>query len=465
MSRVSRRDLLGGFATLPLVAIVSSPPLLAACGRRPPETPLAHLYGQQWVEGAYKLYSTKYAAVQTSADATSQDVYRVLAQKGIVALDALQSRDVPFYVRVDASARAFAIERKVPERLTFTADMTAVDRANAETSWKKARDHIHLDYEEVRRLDHALTRLLGETQRLRNAIEEGRLEQFRIVQQLAELRADAARLPYELPYQVTPKDYEEILLLLLERLDDDRARLGVIEGEVVAVGMTVRSTDTGSATMAASIRKVLLAVLEDGATKPREPLFPADQGERARLIAAARALEAKISASPEFVAWRKAEADKQLAVIGAFLQTLDAMTGLPTSALYRTVLDLWRGDHDYLGYLKTIAGLVPHGGAVARTIAEAIEYTERARQIGGTVVATLAAASNGGMASLAAEAKAQVTAQAAAQAKGVVLNTASRFALERADKQLAFFKDSAEVTKVTQLLGETDLVKRALPAL
>ena len=67
------------------------------------------------MQGAYKLYSTKYAAVQTSADETSHDVYRVLAQKGIVALDALQSRDVPFFVRVDPSRAARStIERKVP---------------------------------------------------------------------------------------------------------------------------------------------------------------------------------------------------------------------------------------------------------------------------------------------------------------------------------------------------------------
>ncbi len=130
--RPTRREILGGLATFPLIALVSSPPLIAACGSRPPETPLAHLYGQEWVHGAYNLYSTKYAAVQTSADATSHDVYRVLAQKGIVALDALQSRDVPFYVRVDAGAQAFKIERQVPERLTYTAAMSDTDRKHAE---------------------------------------------------------------------------------------------------------------------------------------------------------------------------------------------------------------------------------------------------------------------------------------------------------------------------------------------
>lgn len=463
--QVSRRDVLGGFATLPLIALVSSPPLLAACGSRPPETPLAHLYGQEWVHGAYKLYSTKYAAVQTSADETSHDVYAVLAQKGVTALDDLQARDVPFYVRVDPSAQAFAIERKVPERLTFSADMNDADRKNAEVAWKKARDNIHHDYEEVRRLDNALTRLLGQVQRIRNAIDEGRLEQYRMVQQLAELKADPTRLPYQLPYQVTPKDYEEILLLLLERLEDDRTRLGVIESDVVVVGMTVRSTDANSATMAASIRKVLLAVVEDGTTKPREPLFPPDQDERARLLASARALQAKIEASPEFIAWHKAEQEKQLAALGAFLVALDQMTGLPTSQVYRTVLNLWRGDHDYFTYLKTIAGLVPHGGALARTIVEAIEYTDKARKVAGTVVATVKAASAGSLDALAAEAKAQAAAQVTAQAKGVVLNTASRFALERADRQLSFFKDKAEVGKVNDLLAQTELMTKVIRGL
>lgn len=459
--RPSRRALLGGFATLPLIALVSSPPLIAACGRSAPETPLAHLYGQEWVHSAYKLYSTKYSEVQTSADASSHDVYRVLAQKGIVALDALQSRDVPFYVRVDTSAQSFAIERKVPERLTFTADMSDADRKNAEMGWKKARDNIHLDYEEVRRLDGALTRLLGQVQHIRNAIDEGRSEQYRIVLQLAELKADPTHLPYELPYQVTPKDYEEILLLLLERLEDDRARLGVIEGDCVAVGMTVRATDANSATLAASIRKILLAVVEDGTSKSRDPLFPADQGEKAKLVATARALAARLEASPEFTQWKKAEQEKKIAALGAFLQALDTMTGLPTSQVYRTVLSLWRGDRDYLGYLKTIVSFVPHGGAVARTILEAIEYTEKARQVGGTVVAAVKAAQGATVDSIVAEAKAQAAAQITAQAKGVLLNTGSRFALERADKQLSFFKDKAEVGKVTDLLAQTDLVLKA----
>ncbi|MDB4940552.1 MAG: hypothetical protein JWP97_86 [Labilithrix sp.] len=455
-TRVTRRGILGGFATLPLVAIVSSPPLLAACGSRAPETPLAHLYGQEWVHGAYKLYADKYAAVQSSAEEQCQDVYRVLAQKGVTALDGLQAREVPFYVRVAADGEHFVIERKVPERLVFTSEMSETDRKLAEVSWKKARDHIHTDYEEVRRLDHALTRLLAQIRRVRNAIEEGRLEQYRIVVQLAELRADPKRLPYELPYQVTPADYEEILLLLLERLEEDRAQLALLEADVIAVGTTVRATDAGSATLAASIRKVLLAVVEDGASDPRPPTFPADAGEKAKLVTAARGLAAKIEGSADFVQWKNAERDRQLAALGAFLQVLDQMTGLPTSAVYRTVLDVWRGDRDYLTYLKTIAQLVPHGGAVARAIVDAIEYTQKARQIAGTVLATARTVQSGNVDAL--------VAQATAQAKGVVLNTASKFAVDRVERQLTFFKDKLEIDKVTAALNDTGLMKQLVPA-
>lgn len=465
---VTRRALLGGFATFPLVALVSSPSLIAACGSRPPETPLAHLYGREWVHGAYKLYAEKYADVQTTADTSSQDAYRVLAQKGIVSLDALQSRDVPFFVKVAPDGGAFSIQRNVPERLMFTADMTDADRKVAEAAWKKARDHIHTDYEEVRRLDWALTRLLGQLQRIRNAIEEGRIEQYRLVEQVLELRKDPKGLPYELPFQVTGKDYEEILVLLVQRLEEDRMRLGQIEADVIAVGMTVRATDAGSATLAASIRKVLLAVVEDGSIPAQAPLLPADEGEKAKLVESGKQLLAKIEASPEFNQWRADEREKKLAAIGAFLTALDAMTGLPTSRIYRTVLDIWRGDHDYLTYLQTVLAIVPHGGKVAAVIDEAIEYTQKARRIAGTVVATVstvksAAASAQGLTSDAIVAAA--TAAATREAKGFVLNTASRFAVERANKQLSFFKEPSEVQRVTDALGQTDLMRKALPTL
>lgn len=454
-----RRNLLGGFATFPLIALVSSPPLIAACGTKEPDTPLAHLYGKEWVHGAYKLYAEKYGAVQTSADETTSDAFRVIAQKGIVSLEAIQTRDVPFYIRVDEGAHAFSVERKVPERLTFTADMNDADRKAAEQAWKRARDHIHTDYEDIRKLDWALTRLLAQLQRIRNAIEEGRVEQYRLVEQLSELKKDKANLPYQLPYQVTPKDYEEILLLLLDRLEQDKARLAHIESDVIAVGMTVRSTDANSATLAASIKKVLLAVVEDDVGPAPAALFPADENERQAMLSRARALAQKIEASPEFTAWRDAEREKKLAALGAFLQTLDAMTGLPTSRIYRTVLDIWRGNHDYLSYLQTIISLVPQGGRVAVVINEAIEYTKKAREVAGVVVATVKSAQNMTPEQLVA----QGTQIAVEKGKGAVINTASRFAMERADKQLSFFKDKLELSKVDDALKQTEMITKAMP--
>jgi len=200
--------------------------------------------------------------------------------------------------------------------------------------------------------------------------------------------------------------------------------------------------------------------VEDGSTPMRAPLFPGQEDEKVTLGDRARALATAIERSKEFARWQIEEREKKLAAFGAFLGVLDTMTGLPTSQIYKTVLALWKGDNDYLQYLKTIAAIMPRGGQVASTIVEAIEYTEKARQIAGVVVET----TKHGLSTdaLLAEAKAQVM----ARAKGsVVLNTASRFALERADKQLSFFKENAEIEKVTAMLGETELMRGAIPSI
>src|SRR4029079_7849063 len=138
-------------ATSPIVL----PPVFAACGASRPETPLAHLYGPQWVSAAYEMHGQRYLALQRGAEERSTEAYGVLAQKGVVALDALQSREVPFRIRVNDAGGSFAVERRVPERLTFTSDMTDADRAAAQASWEKAREHVHTDYEEIRRLNWA----------------------------------------------------------------------------------------------------------------------------------------------------------------------------------------------------------------------------------------------------------------------------------------------------------------------
>ena len=92
-------------------------------------------------------------------------------------------------------------------------------------------------------------------------------------------------------------------------------------------------------------------------------------------------------------------------------------------------MKIWKGDDDYLGYLKTAAGFLPQG-AVRGAMTDAIDLTDKARRVGPAV---LAAANGDGSAAFAA-------------GQGVVLNAGSRFARERVDKQLAFFETPEPVS-------------------
>ena len=66
-----------------VLSLGTAPLWLPACAHQE-ETPLAHLYGKDWVHGAYELSATKYAAVQSSSEKASQNAYSVIAQKGVV---------------------------------------------------------------------------------------------------------------------------------------------------------------------------------------------------------------------------------------------------------------------------------------------------------------------------------------------------------------------------------------------
>jgi hypothetical protein len=437
---VSRRALLGGLAAVPIVG----------CGGRPAEAPLAHLYGKEWVHGAYELYAGRYAGVQKGAAANTENAYKVLAQKGVVALDALQSRDVPFYVRVDGSAKSFSIERSVPERLMFDANMNEADRQNATNAWKKAREHIHTDYEEIRRLDWALTQLLDQTKQIRATIEEGRNEEYRLVAQIAELDKGEA-VPFELPYQVSRKDYTDILCLLLERLEDDRKKLETMEAAIVTVGLTVRSTDANSATLSASIFKVLAAVIDDAdATQPRPSAYPPTDDERAKLLADGRRLYDEIGKSEAYKRWVKIEQTKKWETIGSFLPLVDAVTHLPISSFYRQVLELWRGDADYLSYVKMLVGMAPGGKQVVKVMNDVIETTDRARKVAAQMEAVLKAGPPSPEAH-------------AAQAKGIVINTGTQFSRDRVKKQLAFFREKTDIDKVQQIVAQSRLGTLPIP--
>jgi hypothetical protein len=427
---IPRRRFALGLCALPLSGL--------ACGGRP-ETPLAHLYGPAWVSGAYEQYATTYHGLQSDAEQQSFVSYRLLAQKGITALDGLQLREVPFHILVSDVGDRFGILRDVPERLTFTADMSEADREAATAGWKKAQEHIHTDYEECKRLEWALTRLLGQLGRIRAAIDTTQDEQFKLTRQVLEVHAGT--LPFELPYQVSKKDYELVLVLLIERLDDDKKRLEAIESAVVTVGLTARSTDARSASLASNLRKVLLAVVKDAAaSEPRPAQFPTTPADRERLEASGRRLIASILKSPEYDAWQKRERDKALEQVGAILGILDQVTHLPASKVFKTFLTLWRGTDDYLEYLKLAASFVPSGTGLSKTLEQATSLTDKVRK-----------------------AKDVADSVSKGNAPQALVNTATAYARKRIDKQLVFFQDKAEASEVAEALGQTPLMSAGAP--
>jgi hypothetical protein len=453
-----------------VLTLGSAPLWLPACAHQE-ETPLAHLYGKEWVHGAYELSATKYAAVQTSSEKASHGAYSVIAQKGIVALAALQTREVPFFIRVDQGEQGFAIGRDTPQRLTFTAGMSDADRQDAQARWEKTRDHLQMDYEEIRRLNWALTTLLARLQQVRSAIEEARVEQYRLVRQITAL-AQGDKPPFELPFQVSVGDYRDVLTLLLERLDDDSKRLARLETDIVTVGLTARATDAGSGSLAANLNKVLLAVVSDAeGTSPRAAAFPLESDEREKDLAGGKEILATIQQTPGYVTWEKHERTKGFDQIGQILSLVDVMTGLHTSAVYQQVLDIWRGDADYFSYLKMLVKMLPGGSAVARVADQAIELTEKVRKVAGQVEkgVTMAGTALDEGKKLA---SGQLKLPAVPDADGVVqlakdgglLNAGSDFARSKLSKQLAFLKDAKELAVVESMMGESSLMKGALPS-
>lgn len=426
--------------------------LVVACQKREPETPLAHLYGKEWVHGAYSHYARAYATVEKSAEQKSFDSYKIFAQKGIAALDGLQSREVPFFIRVAPDVTSFRIERDVPERLTFSASMSASDREEATAGWKLAREHLHTDYDEIHRLDWALTGLLTELSRVRNAIDQGLIEQFRICRQLATLAAGGA-LPFQLPYQVTRQDYESVLRLVLERLENDRARLSRTEAAMIAVGLTARATDTGSASLADNVRKVLLAVVLDAEANAKGRALTYPQTDRGALLSRARELEARIVASAEYKQWLAIEQEKE-DVLGQLLTVLDSVTGLPTSSVYRQVMRVWRGGGDYLAYLQIAVAIVPSGTGLSGVLNDARDHTQRYR---GIITKSDRARE------LVTQAQ-QPSPERAAEIEGAVVNVATRRARKQLDRQLVFFESNDELTRVKEELSQSPLGTGALPS-
>ncbi len=462
----SRREFVRGALALPLGAFAGS-----GCAKPKAETPLAHLYGKEWVHGAYAEYANGYRRIEERAQKRSFDAYKVLAQKGVTALEGLQQREVPFFLKLSEDKKRYEIERDVPERLTFSAEMDAADREEATRTWKVAREHIHTDYEEIHRLNWAMTELLLGITRVRTAIDEGEIEIYRLCRRVTDL-LQGGELEYELPYQVTRKDYEQVLFLLLDRLDEDQARLLPLEASIVAVGLSSRATDARSGSLALNVKKVLLAVTDDAdaAGKPAPETYPDDE-ERERRLKHGRELHHTISATPEYHAWLKQEREAETAEIGAFLSLLDAATGLPTSQLFRHAMAIWNGDADYLEYLKLAASVVPGGSALGGVLKQAVATTDKARALYTKAMklkdqamalkdkATQAQAL--GEAVLAGDGE---RAYAAIEGAGLV-NVATRAARSQIDKQLVFLEDQAEVDQIRERIASSSLFKNPMPEL
>jgi len=427
-----RRQILIATGSIPLVSLVG-------CGK--PKTPLAHLHGQAWVTGAYEHYGATYARLQRDAEDKSESAYGLLAQKGVTVLDALQQRQVPFHVRVGQDGQRFTVHRDVPERLTFTADMTEEDRKRAQAIWEKAREHVHTDYAEIQRLNWALTLLLEQLQRIRNGIDAAIEEQYRLTRQLAEVKE--GELPFELPRDVDANDYEGVLVLLVERLEDDIARLETVETQILAVGLAARSTDAASDSLADNLKKVLLAVVDDAAvSEPRPNAYPSGQ-ERDEAMARGRELVAQIAASEGYRAWLEREQTAWLEQVGSFLSIVDAATGIPVSKAYGKAVNIFRGDSDYLDYLELLASLSP-SPELGKAVGDAVRLTRKVRSGVRTAEKVLEGDPS--------------------QALGALVNTGTKQARKQLDKQLSFFEDRAELDEVTERLGATGLMSRALPA-
>ncbi|MCA9619241.1 MAG: hypothetical protein KC731_09465 [Myxococcales bacterium] len=420
---------------------------LVGCG--PPRPPLAHLHGDAWVSGAYEHYGAAYQALQRDAEEKSQGAYAMLAQRGISALDGLQQREVPFYVRIDEGGTALSVSRQVPERLTFTAGMSDEERAQATAAWEKAREHIHTDYAEIKRLDWALTALLAQVQRLRHAIDQAIVEQYRLTRQRAEV--DRGELPFELPSGVTAAAYGEVLVLLVERLEDDRGRLEMMETQLLTIALVARSADEGSASLSQNLRLVLLAVQEDSAAAELRPNDNPTGALREERLAKGREIVARVGASPDYAAWLEREESAWIEQLGSFLQIVDQATGIPISAAYGQAVTVLRGDADYLDYLELVAAFSP-SPELGKAIRKGIGLSKQVREVVHTVGEV-------------GERLRKSPEEALRGQLGALVNVGTARARAQLDKQLSFFETPDELRAVTEELDATGLMKRALPRL
>jgi hypothetical protein len=404
------------------------------------DTPLAHLYGQDWVRGVYRLYAGGYADLESKSKASSKEAYGIVKKKGIGSLEALQSREVPFLYRAADDGDSYNIVRDVPERLTLTADMSEKERAQAQEAWQKAREHLHTDYAEIRKLNRATSRLFTEHQRLRHSIDAGVQEQFKITRQLGMMRDNARDLPFELPYQVSRDDYGGVLLLLMERLESDKKRIAAVESAITSVGLQVRATDAGSGSLSRNVSPVLLAVAKDAEAAVTPPVdYPVGEDLRRGLARKGKALRALVEETDEYRQWLRVQEQAEEVVVGGLIAVLERVTGLPISAAYREAQAIWRGEGDYLEHLRRLVQLVPGGSKLASAIETGVELTERLRGAYREVREAVAHSD-------------ETIKTVRARGTSFLVNAGSRYARDRVGKQLAFLESPSDLRRITSEL-------------
>jgi hypothetical protein len=212
----------------------------------------------------------------------------------------------------------------------------------------------------------------------------------------------------------------------------------------------VRATDAGSASLAPNVQKVLLAVARDAEQAEQAPAaaYPDAADARAPLVVRGRTLHDRITSSAEYRQWLAAQRERE-DQLGQFLSVLDQLTGLGVSSVYRQVMRIWRGDGDYLQYLRLATALVPGGTNLSGVLGGAVETTDRYRSVVSSSERARAAIASG-----------ERSAEGRLALDGAVVNVGTRYAENKLDRQLVFFREPSELQTVSEELAQSPLVAR-----
>jgi hypothetical protein len=370
--RITQAKLLSaGLGAMCLCVFFSS-----GCAHRQ-KTPFDHLYGPEWCKGVYKGYAEQWDGLRMGTEIAVRESYGVLTREGVSALDRLQSRSTPFYVLADPVSDQFVIRREVPERLMFTADMSAQDRERAQVEFDASREHIASDYSDVKRLEWALNGLLNQLARVGSAMQSANREMFNIVQIRQALRE--GELPFELPYQVTVKQYDDVLLLVLGRLEKDVNDLKNLESGIMAVVLAVRATGDGSGSLTGNIEAAVLAAVLDGdnAAANRYPPVMPEGEEWIALRSKGDQGFARILADPTYGEYVTAKGSIGPDPLGMVLSLVDSVTGTRLGSVARQVRSIMDGEKpDFFELLRSAASFVPKGTMVGQLLDKAVDLTD-----------------------------------------------------------------------------------------